>query len=58
MSDIGSLPGMNSAMSAAIAVMQAAQQMAANTATIVAPVQTTPDGRTPLPYSQVLDKLA
>lgn len=58
MSDIGSLPGMNAAMSAAVAVMQVAQQMAANTATIVAAGQTTSDGRTPLPYSQMLDKLA
>ena len=58
MSDVGQLPGMSSAMTAAIAVMQAAQQMAANTAAIVAAGQAGSDGRAPLPYSQFLDKLA
>ena len=58
MSDVGQLPGMSSAMTAAIAVMKAAQQMAANTAALVATAKAGNDGRAPLPYSQFLDKLA
>lgn len=45
-------------MVAAVAVMKAAQQMAANTAALLAASAAAPEGRASLPYSQMLDKLA
>ncbi|MCU0818781.1 MAG: hypothetical protein MUF11_05640 [Beijerinckiaceae bacterium] len=58
MSDVAQVPGMSDAMTAAVAVMRAAQDMAANTVALVSPAETTAQGRAPLPYSKVLDKLA
>jgi hypothetical protein len=58
MSDVAQVPAMSSAMVAAIEVMRAAQQMAASTAALMAVSAAGPEQRAPLPYSQMLDKLA
>lgn len=48
----------NAAMTAAVAVMQAAQQMSANAVGLLAGAVNTGDQRAPLAYSRMLDKLA
>ncbi|MGL5447099.1 MAG: hypothetical protein ACRDBL_07320 [Rhabdaerophilum sp.] len=58
MSSVAQLPAMNAAMMTSIAVLRAAQEMSANTAALVAVASVGVDGRAPLPYSQMLDKLA
>jgi hypothetical protein len=58
MSDVGQLPAMSAAMTAALAAMKAAQQMAASSALPVENAKVASDGRTPLPYSRFLDKLS
>lgn len=58
MSDVGQLPAMNAAMATSVAVLKAAQDMAANTVALVATSVATSTGRAPLPYSKMLDKLA
>lgn len=49
---------MSAAMLASIAVLKAAQEMAANTAAIVSMAAAGAEGRAALPYSKMLDKLA
>ncbi|WP_166443614.1 hypothetical protein [Rhabdaerophilum calidifontis] len=52
------LPGLNAGMNASIAAFKAAAQMMQQTAALVAGAATTPEARSALPYSRLLDKLA
>lgn len=58
MTGIAQLPAMSAAMSATVAVLKAAQEMTANTAALVAVAASAGEGRAPLPYTQLIDKLA
>lgn len=58
MSDITKVAASNAAMEVAVAVAKANEKATEDMVAMLVASQAVPDGRAPLPYSQVLDKLA